>query len=271
MHGARVGHTRCTVNPEDLHDLPLERRTVERRRRDVPVEHDRRRTDRRASRIAPVVEFVGVAVVVDSWPLMRAGIRQLLEGQGFRVAADTTSVADAVAEVGDRLDLAVIGATSEDLVASVERVQRLQRGEQTGRTLLLMEQVDAVMLRRLLGMGVDGVVQRSIGMEDLAAACSRLLAGHRVLSGGPLSVLASAGLEVSIADDEPAEDGVSFTPKEKEVLGHLAQHRSNREIAAAMHLSQATVKTHLTHIYAKLEVSSRREAIAVSVARGLLA
>ncbi len=96
--------------------------------------------------------------------------------------------------------------------------------------------------------------------------------GRRVLSGGALSVLASAGLEVSItsADEIVLDDVHRLTPKETEVLSHLARHRSNAEIAAQMHLSAATVKTHLSNIYAKLDVPGRRQAVVAAVERGLL-
>src|SRR5690606_15563347 len=114
-------------------------------------------------------------------------------------------------------------------------------------------------------------VQRSIGMDDLGAACERVMAGHRVLSGGPLSVLASAGLQV--AEDAPTakdDDNGGLTRKELEVLSHLAQHQSNAEIAARLHVSAATVKTHLSNIYAKMGVRDRREAVVAGVQRGLL-
>jgi DNA-binding NarL/FixJ family response regulator len=107
-------------------------------------------------------------------------------------------------------------------------------------------------------------------MADLAAACERLRAGHRVLSGGPLSVLASAGLRIAEEVDVDGDAGGGLTRKELEVLSHLAQHQSNRAIAERMHLSEATVKSHLSNIYAKLEVSGRREAVVASVQRGLL-
>ncbi|HUG84929.1 MAG TPA: LuxR C-terminal-related transcriptional regulator, partial [Euzebya sp.] len=104
-------------------------------------------------------------------------------------------------------------------------------------------------------------------------ACGQVMAGQRVLAGGPLSVLASAGLEVSVGPATEAWDtdvAALLTPKESEVLGHLANHCSNAEIADAMHLSAATVKTHLSNIYAKLGVGGRREAVVEAVQQGLL-
>jgi DNA-binding NarL/FixJ family response regulator len=276
-----AGPYSADVAIEDDRDIggePVERRAEERRRADVPVPVDRRQSDRRASRLAPEQRFAGVAVVVDTWPLMRAGIRFLLEDRGFRVAADTAATADAARAVGDRLDLAVIGSTADDPLHAVERVRRLPAAAGgPPAVVLLMERVDAGDLRRLLAVGVEGIVQRSIGMDDLGAACERVMAGHRVLTGGPLSVLASTGLQLADATaanrssaTPDAGDPGALTRKELEVLGHLANHHSNAEIAARMHVSAATVKTHLSNIYGKLGVASRREAVVVGVQRGLL-
>ena len=132
--------------------------------------------------------------------------------------------------------------------------------------------ITLVGLRPAIGAdGVEGVLDRSVDLEDLRAGCERVLAGQRVLAGNPLAVLASAGLELTEAEPEPTDDGGSLlTRKEMEVLAELGRHSSNREIAAAMHVSSATVKTHLSNIYAKLGVSGRREAVLAAVERGLL-
>ncbi len=239
----------------------------------MPV--DRRRNDRRrANRLEPAaVSFAGVAVVVDGWPLLRQGVRTLLSDAAMRVAADEASIGAALAAVGDRLDLAVIGATKDPLPDVIGRVRRMPGPPEGGapKVLVLLERVDIAELRALLADGVEGVLDRSVDLEDLRAGCERVLAGQRVLAGNPLAVLASAGLELTEAEPEPTDDGGSLlTRKEMEVLAELGRHSSNREIAAAMHVSSATVKTHLSNIYAKLGVSGRREAVLAAVERGLL-
>ncbi|MEE8599561.1 response regulator transcription factor [Euzebya tangerina] len=222
-------------------------------------------------RLAPNSRFTGVAVVADSWPLLRAGVRQTLQGMSLRVAADEATFESAKAAVGDRLDLVVVGNTLEDPRDIVAQVRRLPgAGDSPPKIIFLLDAVDAGGLRHLLTDGVEGLVQRSIELPDLKAACERVLAGHRVVSGGPLSVLASAGLELR----EPgldSDDRAGLTRKEREVLSQLAQHVSNKEIAERLHVSAATVKTHLSNIYGKLGVTSRREAVVVGVERGLLA
>jgi ATP/maltotriose-dependent transcriptional regulator MalT len=71
------------------------------------------------------------------------------------------------------------------------------------------------------------------------------------------------------ADGGADADGV-LTRKELEVLARLADGRSNKQIADALFVTQATVKTHLAHIYTKLNVSGRQAAVARAVELGLL-
>jgi ATP/maltotriose-dependent transcriptional regulator MalT len=71
--------------------------------------------------------------------------------------------------------------------------------------------------------------------------------------------------------DLPSSSSQSaLSPKELEVLAELATGASYKEIASALTVSQATVKTHLVHIYAKLEVKNRNEAVTRGLALGLL-
>jgi DNA-binding NarL/FixJ family response regulator len=234
--------------------------------------------DRRANRLAPVVARAGVAIVVDSWPLVRAGIRQLLVDADIHVTAEDVSVAAALPGIDDGLDLAVIGAGSDPLIDSVRQVKTLQGGQRVDgdgpRILVMVDRIGADELRELLAAGVEGVVQRSAGLDELGQACSKVLEGQRVLSGAALSVLAGSGLDLTEDTVSPstadAARASNLTPKETEVLSHLARHRSNAEIAAAMHLAPATVKSHLSNLYAKLEVRGRREAVVAAVERGIV-
>lgn len=266
-----------TVEPvadnDDLTEVPIERRRRDRRRRNIPVANDRRKADRRASRLEPTQPFAGVAIVVDGWPLLRAGVRQMLTDASFRVAADEHSVIPAAGAVGDRLDLAILGVTKEPLGEAVRRVRALPGPEDEPPSILvLLDRVDIEQLRALLADGVEGILDRTVNLPDMLAACERVLAGHRVLAGGPLSVLASAGLELTdeLEDDDEQQSQALLTRKELEVLAELGRHLSNREIAESMHVSAATVKTHLSNIYAKLGVGGRREAVVAAVERGLL-
>lgn len=197
----------------------------------------------------------------------------MLADTAIEVIADDVSVAAVSGAAAQSLDLAVLGVTREPLLEAVAGIRAMSGPAGGGpHVLVLFERIDATDLKQLLALGVGGVVQRTAGLEELRRACLQVLTGQRVLSGTALSVLASAGLEVVMTPQavDATTDDDRLTPKEAEVLGHLAGDRSNAEIAGAMHLSAATVKTHLSNIYAKLGVAGRRQAVVAAVERGLL-
>jgi DNA-binding NarL/FixJ family response regulator len=109
---------------------------------------------------------------------------------------------------------------------------------------------------------------RSSPAEELAAALRRLAAGERVLA--PSLVPALVGAAGAAGEERVGAGGGLLTGKEREVLARLAEGRSNQAIAAALHVSPATVKTHLAHIYEKLGAGDRNEAVVRAVALGLL-
>jgi DNA-binding NarL/FixJ family response regulator len=79
-----------------------------------------------------------------------------------------------------------------------------------------------------------------------------------------------AGSACTAQEHTPAQAPVVITPREKQILGHLAHGLSNKEIARFLKSKVRTVETHLDNLYQKLQVNSRTRAIAVARARGIL-
>jgi len=123
------------------------------------------------------------------------------------------------------------------------------------------DELDAV-----VGAGPSAVLVRTAEAEELADAVRRVGEGERVFS----PALVPAVVEAMQAGPEPGAAAAGLTQKEREVLARLAEGRSNAEIAEVLFVTPATVKTHLAHIYAKLGVKGRHEAIARAVALGLI-
>ena len=130
-------------------------------------------------------------------------------------------------------------------------------------------------------------------IEGLELACRRGYVLPLLSLGGPFRRLLEAGLKTALPDalrdfvqeallpDLPSDPQPTLPPgeavadaglteKEGDVLGLLAQGLSNRELASELFVSENTVKTHLKHIYAKLQVSSRTEAVRQALDLGLL-
>ena len=114
-----------------------------------------------------------------------------------------------------------------------------------------------------------GAVDENSGGAELAAALCALAEGLLVGSPALLESLVK-NQDRSPAETEPA-DGEGLTAREREVLAHLALGLANKQISAALGISEHTVKFHVSSIYMKLGVSSRMEAVRAGVKLGLVA
>ena len=205
-------------------------------------------------------------VVVDEWPLVRLGLQTILESLGARVSgADVAR--DGLRAVSDaEADLLIVG-TITDLTPS-EVIHRAKQLRKSLIVVALVAQASRAEVGRLLGAGADALLERSVGAEELEDALRRLTAGERVLA--PSLVPALLGAVDGGGGAQVSGGGGLLTAKEREVLARLAEGRSNAAIAAALHVTPATVKTHLAHIYEKLGAGDRNEAVVRAVALGLL-
>ena len=215
-------------------------------------------------------------MVVDEWPLVRAGVVQVLADLGVATAVEAARAGEALRDPAGRgAAIAVLGL--HDDLPRIDAARVLKAREPAPRILVLLDRTDAAEVKGLVAADVEGLLLRTVTQEDLRAAAERVVAGQRVLAGPVLQVLATAGLDLATPSTAPggtdaasAAAGVTLTGKEQEVLRGLARGESTRAIAEALHVSAATVKTHLSNLYAKLGVDSRQRAVAVAVERGLL-
>ncbi len=113
-------------------------------------------------------------------------------------------------------------------------------------------------VRAALNAGADGYLLKDVGREDLIRAIRDLAAGRPVLTGQALAALTGRGSETEL------------TVREAEVLALVAEGRTNRAVAHRLGIGEATVKTHLAHVYEKLRVADRASAVRTAWERGLV-
>ena len=203
------------------------------------------------------------AIVVDELALLRLGVISVLHEQGVDVFAETHSGREAVSVTTmERPDLVVVGRPADLSVA--DTVQRLTRIRPIPTVVALLAPGTESDAAYLVALGTTGVALRVGRAEELADVVGSARKGvqHVVPALQP----ALAG---SLRPRPDAPDDL-LSAREREVLACLAQGHSNREIAATLSVTLATVKSHLVRIYAKLEASNRNEALGHAVALGLL-
>lgn len=202
-------------------------------------------------------------VVVDDHPVVRDGVRSMLSGvSDFEVVAEAASGPEAV----DR-----VLATDPDVVVmdlrmpgggGVEAVRALQeRGSRAAVLVLTTFDTDSDTVAAIEA-GATGYLLKDAPAETLFDAVRATAAGETVLSPAVAARLASHVRR-------PARSGV-LSAREREVLARVARGRSNRAIAEDLFVSEATVKTHLVHVYEKLGVADRAAAVATAYERGIL-
>jgi DNA-binding NarL/FixJ family response regulator len=206
------------------------------------------------------------ALVLDDVALVRHGVRAVLEPLAFEVA-DTHSARDAAAIVSAQpFDVAIVGWPADDDTAVAVRRLKALASPPAVVVLVPPRHHDGVLT--LLQAGAEVLVPRSVDPDELAEAVGAALVGAGFVA--PVLQRTLMGSVAPCADGTNGDDDAALSAREREVLTFLAAGRSNREIASALSLSVATVKTHLGHVYAKLGVRDRAAAVQAAVALGML-
>ncbi len=200
--------------------------------------------------------------VVAPTPMARAGLRSMLaavEDVGVEVVGESGPPADSAPEPAFSTAEVVLVADGELLDETALAVSE----DGTQGLVLLSEEEGAARLLRALPLRGWGVVPPDAPPEELGAAVAAVAQG--------LVVLPRAVADGVLAE-APAVDELSEPPttREGEVLGLLAQGLSNKQIARELHISEHTVKFHISSLYAKLGVGNRAEAVSQGARHGLI-
>jgi DNA-binding NarL/FixJ family response regulator len=204
-------------------------------------------------------------VIVDDHPVVRDGLRGMLGTQSdFEVVGEAAGGAEA---------LTVVEATRPDVVLTDLRMPEpsggtlirllLERVPQTRILVLTTHDTDSDVLPAVEA-GAIGYLLKDAPREELFRAVRAAARGETVLSPSVAALLLAR-----VRPQRPVRTA-TLSAREREVLALIAQGRTNRETAAALFITEATVKTHLLHIYAKLEVPDRAAAVSAAHRRGLL-
>ncbi|QFZ21952.1 response regulator [Saccharothrix syringae] len=199
-------------------------------------------------------------VVVDDHPVVRDGLRGMLASAGdIEVVGEAADGAEAVTVVRAVKPDVVLMDLRMPGVDGVTAIGRL-RDFPTRVLVLTTYDTDSDVLPAIKA-GATGYLLKDTPRDELFRAVRSAARGEAVLSPSVATRLVG---QVRQPAAEPLSD------REVEVLGLIARGCTNREAAARLFISEATVKTHLVHVYAKLGVKDRAAAVAVAYERGLL-
>ncbi len=192
-------------------------------------------------------------LIVDDHPLMRRGIRQLLEmDEGFLVVGEASSGAEAIG-LANRLDpdLILLDLNMKGL-SGLDTLNALRREGVSARIIILTVSDSRSDVFTLIDAGADGYLLKDSEPEMLLDDIRRGARGGEAFSTQVAEYLSSRGTHKRSGDPFAA-----LTERELDVLQEVARGLSNKQIAAGLHISEETVKVHVRNLLRKLQVRSR--------------
>ena len=211
-------------------------------------------------------------LLIDDHALVRKGIEELLQSRGVQVVASVSSGEEGVRRARELSSDVILLDVKMPGMNGVETLKQLRAsGVRTPVVMLTMSREDAD-LRAALRAGAQGYLLKDMESEELVPALEAALRGDNVVAREMVGAL--AGLVRGSAG--PAQEArpaaapfADLTPRELEILEHVAMGLSNKMIARALDIADGTVKLHVKAILRKLGMRSRVEAAVAAVEHGL--
>ncbi len=209
-------------------------------------------------------------LVVDDQELVRTGLRGILRSRfGFEIVGELSSgegVVEAVATLSP--DVVVMDVRMPD-VDGVEATRRLREAADEPPVLVLTTFDDEEVLAGALRAGAAGFLLKGVPAEDLQRAVRAVAAGDSWLDPSVTGRVLSAYRD-GTAPAAPGPAVEVLTPRERDVLALIGEGLSNTEIAQTLVLGEGTIKTHVGHIFAKLQLRDRAAAVVFAFDHGLV-
>jgi DNA-binding NarL/FixJ family response regulator len=208
--------------------------------------------------------------IVDDQPLIRTGLRMILESQAdFVVAGEGGDAAGAVELARTAqpdvllMDVRMPGGDGVDAIAGA-----LSASPRTRIVMLTTFDIDGYVYDSLRA-GASGFLVKDLSPEDLIAGVRSVVRGNMLVA--PAITRRLVERYVRRAPLDGGDDAIRMlTSREREVLSEIARGRSNAEIAGRLHLSEGTVKTHVSRLLAKLGLRDRVQAVIAAYELGFV-
>lgn len=204
--------------------------------------------------------LITVAIVEDDAVIRNSLVRLVGEAPGFRCVGSCATGEEALEKLPALKPAAVVMDVNLPRMSGIECTRRFRALSPSSQVMMLTVYADGEHLFSALKAGASGYLLKRSDPDEVLQALRDVAAGGAPMTGQ------IARRVVQSFRDEPAGSGlgadVKLTEREEEILARLSKGYANKEIADQLSISVPTVRTHLRHIYEKLHVRSRTEAVA---------
>lgn len=209
-------------------------------------------------------------LLADDHSLFRAGIASLLRAWGMEVVGQAGDGHEAL-ELARHLQPDLILMDIEMPRCNGLEATRLIKAELPRiRIVIVTVSDDDEHLFEAVKSGAEGYLLKGMTEEELERTLDAIVAGEPAWSPGLASRLLDEFARLARAEGDKKDAGEELTPREGEVLTHVAGGSTNREVAEALHLSEHTVNFHMKNILHKLHMRNRAQAVAYAIRTGLV-
>ena len=209
-------------------------------------------------------------MLADDHPLVRKALRDVLEKQAdFEIVAEAGDGEEAIKIATELVpDVVLMDITMPEL-NGIEATRQIKAKCPNIAVLVLTVHDDSEHILGILEAGAAGYLTKRVFGEEVIHAIHSVVAGETVLSAEIFQQILKHAMRYATKPITVAV-GEKLTVREIEILNWAAKGKSNKDIAAELNLSQATIKSYLSDIFAKLEVASRTEAVIIGLRAGIL-
>ena len=200
-------------------------------------------------------------LLVDDHEVVRVGVRALIERQsGMEVVGEATTVHEAVSQAQKLAPDVVVLDVRLPGGNGLEACREIKAQRPKTRIIILTSFPDDEVIFDAIASGADGYVLKQIGSGELIDALERVGRGESLLD--PLITEQVFAKMREMRRQEQADAFAGLNPQEMQILAHIAEGETNREIGEALHLSEKTVRNYVSQILDKLDLASRAQAAA---------
>lgn len=212
-------------------------------------------------------------VIVDDHSLVLEGISSLVESLGdYRIVGKGSTGKDAI-EIADLINPDIILMDVDmPIMNGLEATRRLKQSHPEIAIIILTMHGDPSLIKRMMEIGADGYLLKNADKSEFSEALERVRLGKTYFSSDAAQAVIS-GKSVTPGNFTVGQDTLllsTLSERETEILRHISQGLSNKEIGKMLHISHRTVDTHRTNLMKKLDVHNTAALVRIAIKNGML-